>query len=459
MKIVLLWTDIFLWFIVFISIFVIYKISKRHDYRHIFKQLFSSKLAILSCIILIFYISIALLDSIHYRSHFAHNLSDQHEHITNNSISSTDNYYGDVESLLDHILLPWSEYAEITFSKPFASYSFVKESIVKNNKIIRDYPRLEHNIKKDSLNIILLKILFIIIINIIIFFMIYKFINYKMDYQNINKHNNFNFILFIICIIFTLLLISLYLFKQYHILGTDKIGQDIFYMSIKSIRTGVSIGLLTTLFMLPFAILFGTIAGYYGGVIDDIVQYIYTTLSSIPGVLLIAAFILIIQSQIALNPGWFETVAQKADIRLLSLCMILGITSWSGLCRLIRAETMKIKNLDYVLAAKTMKSKDHKIILKHIIPNLLHIIIINISISFSGLVLAEAVLSYIGVGVDPTMYSWGNMINAARQELARDPIVWWPLLSAFMFMSIFVLALNLFANKLQDAFDPRTRIQ
>ena len=106
-----------------------------------------------------------------------------------------------------------------------------------------------------------------------------------------------------------------------------------------------------------------------------------------------------------------------------------------------------------------MRVNNFKIILRHIIPNLVHIIIINIAIDFSALVLAEAVLSYIGVGVDPTTMSWGNMINSSRLELSRDPIVWWPVLGAFIPMFIFVLALNLFADKIRDAFDPRLRVQ
>jgi len=105
--------------------------------------------------------------------------------------------------------------------------------------------------------------------------------------------------------------------------------------------------------------------------------------------------------------------------------MILGITSWTGLCRLLRAETLKIREIDYVQAAHAMGVKHRKTISRHIIPNVMHIILITVVLDFSSLVLAEAVLSYVGVGVDPTTMSWGNMINSARLELAREPIVWW----------------------------------
>jgi peptide/nickel transport system permease protein len=150
-------------------------------------------------------------------------------------------------------------------------------------------------------------------------------------------------------------------------------------------------------------------------------------------------------------------LAEQADLRLLALCIILGITGWSGLCRFIRAETLKIKHLDFVTAARAMRVSDYKIITRHIIPNLMHIVILYVVLEFSGLVLAESVLSYIGVGVDPTTMSWGNMINAARSEISREPVIWWTITAAFIPMFIFVLVLNLLSDKLREAFDPKTR--
>src|SRR3989338_1413006 len=196
-----------------------------------------------------------------------------------------------------------------------------------------------------------------------------------------------------------------------HIFGTNKIGQDVFYESIKSIRTGLLIGTLTTLFMLPFALFFGTIAGYCGGWIDDIIQYVYTTLSSIPGVLLITAIVLVMQVFISNHSHLFPTIADRADARLLSLCFILGITGWASLCRLLRAETLKLREQDFVTASIAMGARKMSIIFRHIFPNVMHLIIITLVLDFSGLVLAEAILSYVGVGVDPTTASWGNMIN------------------------------------------------
>jgi peptide/nickel transport system permease protein len=211
--------------------------------------------------------------------------------------------------------------------------------------------------------------------------------------------------------------------------------------------------------MLPFAILLGIMAGYFRGWIDDIIQYLYTTLNSIPGVLLIAAFILMLDVLISNHPEWesFSDVNRRADARLLFLCIILGITSWTGLCRLLRGETLKLREVDYIQAAAAFGVHHAKIITRHILPNVMHIVLITVVLDFSGLVLAEAVLSYVGVGVDPSMNSWGNMINSARLEMAREPIVWWSLMAAFIFMFTLVLSANLFSDSVRDAFDPRIR--
>jgi len=258
-------------------------------------------------------------------------------------------------------------------------------------------------------------------------------------------------------VLLLLVMLAVNLAPAYHVLGTDKVGQDVFYLSLKSIRTGLLIGTLTTLVMLPFAIFLGIVAGYARGWIDDVVQYVYTTLNSIPHVLLIAAAILMLQVYIANHPEYFETTLERADIRLLFLCIILGITSWSGLCRLLRGESLKLREADYIQAAVAFGVPHTRIISRHILPNVMHIVLITVVLDFSGLVLAEAVLSYVGVGVDSTTNSWGNMINSARLEMAREPVVWWSLLSAFLFMFVLVLAANLFSDAVRDAFDPRLR--
>jgi peptide/nickel transport system permease protein len=233
------------------------------------------------------------------------------------------------------------------------------------------------------------------------------------------------------------------------------VGQDVLYLSLKSIRTGLVIGTVTTLVMLPFALLFGIAAGYMRGWVDDAIQYIYTVLSSIPSVLLIAAAVLMMQVYIEMHPEWFETSAARADLRLLFLCLILGVTSWTGLCRLLRGETLKLRELEYIQAAQAFGVSSARILTRHIVPNVMHIVLIAVVMDFSSLVLAEAVLSYVGVGVDPSTMSFGTLINSARLEMGREPMVWWTLAAAFGFMLVLVLAANLFADAVRDAFDPR----
>jgi len=246
-----------------------------------------------------------------------------------------------------------------------------------------------------------------------------------------------------------------------HWLGTDKVGGDIFFIGLKGVRTGLVIGAGATLVIIPFAIFFGVVAGYFGGIVDDVVQYVYTTLASIPGVLLIVAFMLLFGSR-----GYQGGLISSHDVvfgllvpndRLFWLCLILGITSWTDLCRLIRGETLKLREMEYVAAAQTFGAGGLRIIYRHIVPNLMHLVLITFVLQFSGLVLAESVLSYIGIGVGPEMGSWGNMINTARLELSREPVVWWNLLAAFIFMFGLVLPANIFGDAVRDALDPRLR--
>jgi peptide/nickel transport system permease protein len=242
------------------------------------------------------------------------------------------------------------------------------------------------------------------------------------------------------------------------VFGTDQTGNDVLYQVLKSIRTAIVMGSLTTAAILPFALLLGILSGYLRGWVDDLIQYFYTTISSIPSVLLIAACVLLIQGYIDKNPGLFQTGLERGDIKLLFLCLIVGVTEFATMCRLIRGETLKLAQLDYVQAAQAFGAGPFKIMRRHIAPNVMHIVIISLVLEFSGIVLYEAVLSYVGVGVDPTTNSFGTMINLARSEMARDPLVWWNLATAFVFMLTLVLAINLFADAVRDAFDPRARV-
>ncbi|MBE7413975.1 MAG: ABC transporter permease [Deltaproteobacteria bacterium] len=246
-----------------------------------------------------------------------------------------------------------------------------------------------------------------------------------------------------------------------HFLGTDKVGNDVFFNALKGIRTAVVIGAGTTLIIVPFAIFFGVVAGYFGGILDDIVQYIYTTLASIPGVLLIVAFMLLFGTTGyqggLISEGQLSLGVFVFNDRLFWLALILGITSWTDLCRLIRGETLKLRELEYVQASRAFGVSRPGIIYRHIVPNVMHLVLITFVLQFSALVLAEAILSYIGIGVGPQMGSWGNMINTSRLELSMDPVVWWNLTASFLFMFGLVLPANIFGDAVRDALDPRLR--
>ena len=138
---------------------------------------------------------------------------------------------------------------------------------------------------------------------------------------------------------------------RYHVFGTDITGNDVLYQTIKSIRTAFVIGTLATLATLPLAVVLGIMAGYFKGWVDELIQYIYTVLSSIPNILLIAACVLMVQVFLDKHPELFETGVERADLKLFLLCVVLGVTGWAGLCRLLRGETLKLRELEYVQAA------------------------------------------------------------------------------------------------------------
>lgn len=242
---------------------------------------------------------------------------------------------------------------------------------------------------------------------------------------------------------------------HYHVFGTDKVGNDVLFQCLKSVRTGLVFGLVSTALALPFAIGLGIAAGYFRGLVDDAIQFLYTTLSSIPGVLLIAAAALSLDVALQRHTEGIESMTVRGDLKLLALCAVLGLSGWTSLCRVLRAETLKLAALDFVDAAHAMGVSRPRILLRHLLPNVMHLVIITTVLDFSGLVMAEAVLTYIDIGVDPGMESWGNMINGARLELAREPVVWWSLGAALAAMFVLVLAANLFADAMQSAFDPR----
>lgn len=450
---VILLSDI-CWFMVVFGLVLVVILAKKHpSYQRSFRMILSHSMGMISSIILICYVSIAVLDSIHFKS----KINDQTQ----------------VISILDRLLLPMLIHDEKSYSAPMSRHLLSKESVWRDGKMQRVTPRLEHvapGIDSDAAQFrdvwgrlgfafvhgVLSALLLLLILVLALAWhrrqsvQLVAWSLWRND-GPLAAHAGLS----TVAVIWILLWCLASIMFRYHVLGTDQVGNDVLYASVKSIRTGVLIGTLTTIFMLPFALVLGLTAGYFGGWIDDCIQYIYTTLSSIPGVLLISASILALQVFIYNHPNWLPTLVSRADARLLALCLVLGLSSWTGLCRLLRGEALKLREMDFVQAAKSMKVSSFRILIRHLLPNVMAMVLIAITLDFSGLVLAEAVLSYVGVGVDPTTFSWGNMINGARLEMAREPMVWWPLFSSFIMMFVLVLSANLFADRVRDAFDPR----
>ena len=453
MKLVLLWTDILVWSLVIVLLLWSWVISRSPQIKKLWHTIFKSDIAMASSVVLLFYLLFTLLDSVHLR--LALPLESQK--------SQTVAYEVEMVSLLDLMFEHNIQHTERTYSAPFATVEYASSIVVDAEGVTQQvYLPLKYVSMKDDLMGKSLSALAMGVLLSTLLVILHIWWREKTRFISACKEiwqgesdlpwRTAYMTLMLLVITFTWLYMLSY---SYHVLGTDKVGGDVLYQSFKSIRTGVLIGILTTLIMLPVAVILGVSAGLFGGWVDDVIQYLYTTLSSIPGVLLIAAGVLSMQVMMDNHPTWFETTLERSDLRLLFLIVILGITSWTGLCRLLRAETLKISQMEFVTAAKAFGVSKMTIIRRHIVPNLMHIILISVVLDFSGLVLAEAVLSYVGVGVDPTMHSWGNMINQARLEMAREPMVWWSLFSAFVFMFILVLAANLFSDRIQKVLDPR----
>ena len=429
-----------------------YRLRRDPQTRERWGQVFSSRLGMVTFTIILTYVGIALLDSLHFRLALE----------PTEGVSTQEVYYDNkVTSVFDVMLGGMGDRFERTYSAPFALKSFEKKNMKdEQGRAVRDFPPLEHAGRHledpaDRARDVLAKSLVALLWGLLASALVIGPQWLLLRNSPHPWYASWGVQVVVVCFFVWMVSISRY----YHILGTDLGGTDVMYQSLKGVRTGVLLGTLSTLIMLPIAVTLGVMAGYFKGWVDDVVQYLYTTLSSIPGILLIAASVLLFQVYIDLNPDFFSIGMEKADARFIALCFILGVTSWSTLCRLIRAETLKISQLGYVPAAHAFGVRQPRIISRHILPNVIHIILITFVLDFSALVLAEAVLSYIGVGIDPSMGSWGNMINGARSELSREPTIWWTLSGAFFFMFVLVLAANLFSDLVRDAFDPRTSLR
>lgn len=448
-----------------VVVFVLYA-RRREHLRAPWRRVGRNPIAMVSVVVLGIYVVIGLLDSMHYRPS-----------LPPSAQGAPAGYSTEVLSVLDTLVVHLRDMEEKTYSAPFATHLFVKETVeTPGGGAQRIYLRLTHGGRhledpgRDRAADILATSAkagaggVLLWLALSAAFIALWGRRYRRPFgaaaaEILAGRSALRWRAMLIaagaCLV--LMCVALALSFDYHVLGTDKVGEDVLYQTLKSVRTGLVIGTLTTLVMLPFAVVLGIMAGYFRGWVDDVIQYVYTTLNSIPGVLLIAAAILTLQVYLDRHAQDFVSVVERADLRLLFLCLILGVTSWTGLCRYLRAESLKLREVDYVQAATALGSTHFAILARHILPNVMHIVLITVVLDFSGLVLAEAVLSYVQIGVDPTMHSWGNMINSARLEMAREPVVWWSLAAAFLLMFTLVLAANLFSDAVRDALDPRLR--
>ncbi|MGB3287695.1 MAG: ABC transporter permease [Burkholderiaceae bacterium] len=469
-KFVFLWTDIFIFLLVAAMLAYGWRIRGSASLRSAWGSVARTPSAMCAAVVLAGFAAIGVLDSVHYRP-----LLPPVQAGAQQAGPPAAVYSPVLRSALDDLLsLTQLAKREKTYSAPLAIRQFVKETEIIDGQPRRDFPRLKHagvllQDEADHNSDVVTRLL--------------------RGVAGGLAASALAALLLTIChlgaergprqaaaawwrgvagvpwramwvtssVILLLAGMALSLGADYHVLGTDRTGNDVLWQCLKSVRTALVIGTLTTLAMLPPALGFGIAAGYFKGRVDDIIQYLYTTLTSIPGVLLIAACVLMMQVYIDNNPDLFDTVASRADLRLFLLCMILGLTGWAGLCRMLRAETLKLRELEYVQAARAFGVGHWRIMRRHLLPNLMHIVLITMVLEFSGLVLYEAVLSYLGIGVDPSTPSFGTMIDAARLEMSRDPMIWWNLLGAFVFLLALVLSANIFADAVQDAFDPRMR--
>lgn len=220
------------------------------------------------------------------------------------------------------------------------------------------------------------------------------------------------------------------------IFGLDIFGRSVFAKTVKATEIAMSVGLVTGVLTILIGVTLGSLAGYYGGKVDEFLVWFYTVVSSVPGIMLLISIAFIVGKGI------------------LAVYLSLGLTSWTSLFRLVRGEFIRHKDREYVQAATAIGGGDFRKIFKHILPNVLHIVIINFSLQFQFAIKSEVILSYLGLGVQGVP-SWGTMINDAKLELARGN--WWQLAAATVAMMIVVLAFNILGDALRDALDPKLK--
>ena len=221
-----------------------------------------------------------------------------------------------------------------------------------------------------------------------------------------------------------------------YLLGTDNLGRSVALRLAQGTRIAFYVGILTSLIAIPLGALLGLAGGYFGGKTDSAVNWLCATVASMPGLLFILAIALVLGKGMA------------------GLVVGIGLTTWVGTCRTIRAETLKHRDRAYVQAAKTLGYSPLRIMFRHILPNVAHVILIQFAIRFPSAVSTEVFISFLGIGVQGEP-SWGIMINNARTRLWQG--VWWEMTFTTLAIFLLVLVFNHLADTLRDHFDPALR--
>jgi peptide/nickel transport system permease protein len=247
-----------------------------------------------------------------------------------------------------------------------------------------------------------------------------------------------------------------------HPLGTDILGRDVLRLALRGTSTALWIGFVAALLSCAIGAVLGALAGYFGRWVDLAVVWLYTTVESIPYLLLILAFSYVFKANEGLRAWYSETFLRTGlgiSMGLFVIVLAVGLTSWVGVCRTVRGEFLRLRERDYVTAARALGVSTRRTIFRHVFPNAFHLVLVSYSLLFIGAVKVEAILTFLGIGVEQGEASWGQMIAQARLELIRHPDpVWWQLTTATVFMFGLVLCVNLFADALRDALDPRLRV-
>ena len=361
-KFVFLWTDVALWALMAALAAYVLRIRSQATLRASWARVLRDPVSLSASVVMALFLLLTLVDSVHFR-----------RALPSSDVKAAQFYDTRTESLLDLLLARQIAMRETSYSEPLSYRGFNKEALPaaegSGDAVTRDYPRLQFGgahlsdpaaqwlgdvLGKTALGLALGLALAALIAALMAAVLARSHGGWTGGLRDLLADRTdypWRAALLTLSVVALLVGPVLMLMPHYHVFGTDRTGNDVLYQALKSVRTAFVIGALSTLATLPLALGLGVLAGYFKGWVDELIQYLYTTLTSVPNVLLIAACVLMVQVFLDKNPQAFETGAERSDLKMFLLCVILGVTGWAGLCRLVRGETLKLRELDYVQAA------------------------------------------------------------------------------------------------------------